>query len=57
MSAAFGGGELLAIAIPALVPLVFLISLAYPCLFNDDIKSERAHNRYTRERGGGEHVK
>ena len=57
MLAYFGGGELLAIAIPTLVPLVFLFSLACPCLCNDDIKSEHAHNRHT---GGGverEHVK
>ena len=40
--AAFGGGELLAIAIPTLRPLVFLLSLACPCLCNDDIKSEHA---------------
>ena len=46
--AAFGGGELLAIAIPILRPLVFLLSLACPCLCNDDIKSEHAHNRHTR---------
>ena len=50
--AAFGGGEILAIAIPTLVPLVFLLSLDYPCLCNYDIKSEHAHNRHTR--GGGE---
>ena len=49
--AAFGGGELLAIGILTLVPLVFLLSLACPCLSNDDIKSEHAHNRHTR--GGG----
>ena len=42
--AAFGGGELLAIAIPTLIPLVFLPSLACTCLCNDDIKSEHAHN-------------
>ena len=50
---AFGGGELLAIAIPPLIPLVFLLSLACPCLCNDDIKSEHAHNRHTRGGGGG----
>ena len=49
--AAFGGGELLGIAIPTLIPLVFLLSLDFPCLCNDDIKSEHAHNRHTR---GGE---
>ena len=42
--AAFGGGELLDIDITTLVPIVFLLSLACPCLFNDDIKSEHAHN-------------
>ena len=46
--AAFGGGELLAIAIPTLRPLVFLLSLACPYLCNDDIKSEHAHNMHTR---------
>ena len=48
----FGGGELLAIAIPTLKPLVFLLSLSCPCLYNDDIKSEHAHNRHTRGEGG-----
>ena len=51
--AAFGGGELLAIAIPTLVPLIFLLSLSFPCLCYDEIKSEHAHNRHTRG-GGGE---
>ena len=46
--AAFGGGEILAISIPTLIPLVFLLSLACPCIYNDDIKSEHAHNRHTR---------
>ena len=50
--AAIGGGELLAIAIPKLIPLVFLISLACPCIRNDDIKSEHADNRHTSGRGG-----
>ena len=49
---AFGGGELLAIAIPTLVPLLFLLSLALPCLCNDDIESEHAHKRHTRGGGG-----
>ena len=35
--AAFGGGELLDIAITTLIPLVFLLSQACPCLCNDDI--------------------
>ena len=48
---AFGGGELFDIAIPTLRPLVFLLYLTYPCLCNDDINSEHAHNRHTR--GGG----
>ena len=48
--AAFCGGEVLAISITTLIPLVFLISLDFPCLCNDDIKSEHAHNRHT---GGG----
>ena len=43
--AAFGGGELLAIDITTLVLLVFLLSLDCPCLWNDDIKSDHAHNR------------
>ena len=47
---AFGGGELLAISIPTLRPLVFLLSLDCPCLCNDDIKSEHTYNRHT---GGG----
>ena len=52
--AAIGGGELLDIDIPTLVPLVFLLSMALSCLCNDDIKSELAHNSHTR--GGGERV-
>ena len=48
---AFGGEELLDIAIPTLVHLVFLLSLACPSLCNNDIKSEHAHNPHTR--GGG----
>ena len=50
---AFGGGELFPIDIPTLVALFFLLYLTFPCLCNDDIKSEHAHNRHTRE-GGGE---
>ena len=46
--AAFGSEELLDIYIRTLIPLVFLLSLAFPCLYNDDIKSEHAHNRNTR---------
>ena len=46
--ASFGGGELLAIAISKIIPLIFLLSLACPCLCNADIKSEHAHNRHTR---------
>ena len=49
--AEYVGGEILAIAIPTLVPFVFLLSMACPCLCNNDIKSEHAHNRHTR--GGG----
>ena len=45
---AFGGGELLDIYIPKIRSLVFLLSLACPCLCNDYIKSEPAHNRHTR---------
>ena len=41
--AAFGGEGLLDISIPALVPLVFLLSLDFPCLCNDYIKSEHEH--------------
>ena len=51
--AAFGGGEILDISIPTLIPLFFLLSLACPCLCNDDIKYEHAHNRHTRGGGGG----
>ena len=40
--------DLLAIAIPTLVPLVFLLSLSCPCLCYDEIKPEHAHNRHTR---------
>ena len=44
---AFGSGELLDIDITKSVPLVFILSLAFPCLCNDDIKSEHSHNRHT----------
>ena len=44
----FGGGELLDISITTLITLVFLLYLACPCLCNNDIKSEYAHNSYTR---------
>ena len=50
MLADFDSGGLLAIDIPTLVSLVFLLSLACPFLCNDDIKYEHAHNRHT---GGG----
>ena len=50
---AFGGGEILDIAIPTLVPLVFLLSLACYCLYSDDNISEHAHNR-NNIGGGGE---
>ena len=53
---AFGSGELLDIAITTLISLLFLLFLACPCLCNDDIKSEHAHNIHTGG-GGGEHVK
>ena len=46
--AAFEGGELLDIAIPILLPLVFLLSLDFPCLRYDEIKSEHAYNRHTK---------
>ena len=45
---AFGGGERLSIAITTLVPILFLFYMDFPCLYNDDIKSEHAHNRHTR---------
>ena len=45
--AAFGGGEILDVAIPTLRSLAFFLSLACPCLCYDDIKSEHAHNRHT----------
>ena len=48
--AALGGGELLAISTPTLVPLFFLLSLDFPFLCYDEIKYEHAHNRHT---GGG----
>ena len=48
----FGGGELLDVAIPTLVPLVFLLSLYFPCLCTEDIKYDHSHNRHIR--GGGE---
>ena len=48
----FGGGELLAIAITTLIPLIFILSLACSFLCNDDIKYEHAHNKHNR--GGGE---
>ena len=47
----FGGGELLAITIPTLITLVFILSMACPCICNDEIKYEHAHNSHTR---GGE---
>ena len=50
---AFGSGEILAIYIPKFVPIFFLLSLACLCLFNDDIKSEHAHNSHTGGGGGG----
>ena len=50
--AAFGGEEILAIDIPTLLPLVFLLYMACTFLFNDDIKSYHAHNRHIR--GWGE---
>ena len=55
--ASFGWGELLAATIPTLINIVFLLSLACPCLCNADIKSEHAHNRHTRGAGWREHVK
>ena len=57
MLAAFGGGELLGIAIPTLLPLVFILSLDCPCLCNDEIKYKHAHNRHTKGGGGREHIK
>ena len=50
--AAFGraGGGLLDIYIPTVVLFVFLLSLYFLCLCNDEIKYEHAHNRHT---GGG----
>ena len=53
----FGRGEILAIDIYKLVPIVFLLSLACPCLCNDDIKYEHSHNSNTRGGGKREHVK
>ena len=38
-------------AFSTLVALVFLFSLDFLCLFNDESNSEHAHNRHTR--GGG----
>ena len=32
--AAFDGGEFLAISIPTLIPLVFFLSLDFPCICN-----------------------
>ena len=57
MLSAFGGEKILAIMITTLVPLVFLISMDCPCLCNDDIKYDHAHNRHNRRKGGREHVK
>ena len=46
------------IDIPTLVTLVFLLYMAFPCLCNDEIKYEHAHNRNNRGGGGDrEHVK
>ena len=55
--AALCGGEILAISIPTIITLVFILSLACPCLYNDEIKSEHAHNRHTSGEGEREHVK
>ena len=44
---AFCGGELLAVDIPTLIPLVFLLSVDFPCLCNDGIKSEHERNSHT----------
>ena len=52
MLADFGGGEILDIDITTLVNIAFLLSLAFSCLCNDEIKSEHAHNRHTRGLGG-----
>ena len=46
--ASFGSGGLLAIAITTLVPLVFLLYIAIPCLCYDEIKSKHAHNMHIR---------
>ena len=54
--AAFSGGELLSIDIPTLLLLVFLLTMACPCLCNDDIKSEHAHTSHTRGGGGRESI-
>ena len=51
---AFGGGGILSIAIPTLVPLVFLLSIYFPCLCNEYIIYTYAHNRHIRVRGEGE---
>ena len=48
MLATFGGGEILTIDITTLAPLVFILSMASPCLCYDKIKSEHAHNMHTR---------
>ena len=53
--AAFDGRELLDISIPTLIPLLFILSMACPCICNDDIKYEHAQNRHTK--GGREHLK
>ena len=49
---AFGDEELLAISIPTLVPLVFLLTRACSCFCNDEIKSGHAHNMHTKGGGG-----
>ena len=43
MLAAFDSGEILAIDITTLVPVVFILYLACPYLWNDEIKSKHAH--------------
>ena len=43
----FDGGELLDISFPTLVLLVFLLSLYFNFLCNDDTKSDHAHHRHT----------
>ena len=47
---------LLDVVITTLVPIVFILSLAFLCICTDDVKYDHAHNSHSRG-GGRKHVK